>query len=135
MPLQSTVQHFSPYALALLSRQKLSAAHLSLHDKAPDRKQNKSLTVERVYKLINVLACIYACVRIAQCYHRYFIAEVPVSDSWYDQLITLTTLTMVKKARFVCASTIILGETLIGKSLAKLVVLCATGDVFDLIKK
>lgn len=137
MPLYSAIHHFSPEALAALCAHTSSKKEVFLSQPEKEQKSTKQhtwLTVDRAHKFINCAACLYALVRIGQCYHHHFISHTPPSDRWYDQLITLGDISMVKKLRFACASTIILGETLVGKSLAKLLLLCATGDITDLIE-
>jgi hypothetical protein len=137
MPLHGTLHHFSPDALASLQVHATPATEtysknneLISHVSA---KQKAWLTIEQMHTLINGAACVYALVRIAQCYHHYFISSTP-PEGRYNQLITIGDISMVKKIQFSVACGIVLGETLIAKSLAKLLVLCATGDITDLIE-
>lgn len=91
------------------------------------------LTAEQLYAAINCIACIYALARITHCYYAYCIADVH-PKAWYDRVLPVCNAPFIKKIRFGIASMVILGETLFGKSLAKLLVLCATGDVTDLVE-
>ncbi|MFI5332552.1 MAG: hypothetical protein ACHQVS_00455 [Candidatus Babeliales bacterium] len=143
VPAQSTPYHFSANALAALSQVASKTAcsntqmlHADDHLLLQKSEKNMSwLTVDRVHTLINSAACLYALIRIAQCYHRYFIAHAPQPERWYDQFITIGDITIVKKIRFTCAAVSILGETLVGKTLVKLLLVCATGDITDLIEQ
>ena len=140
MPLHSTLHHFSPDALASLQAHTTPMRDvlnpLTIHDSnnsSIPAKQNAWLTVDQMHRLINRAACVYALVRIVQCYHHYFISST-LPEGWYNQLIPLGDIGVVKKIQFSIACGIILGETLIGKSLAKLLLFCTTGDIIDLIE-
>lgn len=123
---------FSADALAFFQQEAQQSA-LVHHQTQQPEKRKKNLTTEQLYSAINTLACIYVLARIAQAYHGYFIVDTPPT-TWYDNLVPIRNTVLVKKMRFAIASLLILGETLLGKSLAKLIILCATGDVTDLIE-
>lgn len=114
MPLHGTMrtmQQFSLHALA------------SLHE--VDKPSNPAppvlvkpapwFTVERAHNAISVAACAYALTRIARSYEH--------------------NMSTANKMGFALNAAIIIGEALVIKSLAKLLLVCATGDITDLIEQ
>lgn len=140
VPAHSATHHFSANALAALSQTQAKIVSFSSPQCASELSQKSEkrtswFTVDRAHTLINSAAFLYALARIAYCYHHYFVADVPQPERWYDQFIIIGDSVIVKKIRFTCAAATILGETLVGKSLVKLLVVCATGDITDLIER
>lgn len=106
-----TMQQFSPHALALLHEVNKPL------DRVPSVsvKPAPGITVERAHNVLNVAACTYALVRIARSYKH--------------------NMTVANKTKFALNSAVIIGEALVIKSLAKLLLVCATGDITDLIEQ
>lgn len=98
------------------------------------------LSQATIEKAINIIACTYA---FAQIYNRYQAMHAPpgVDDSWTGSLKNaLSSLcpaliqTIGSHGMLFIDSTEIVFETLVYKAIAKLIVLCAYGDIGDFIK-
>lgn len=123
MPLHGTMrtmQQFSLHGLASLCKPLDPAPTVLVKPDTPPV-STSWITVERAHNVLSIAACVYVAARIAYNYQQGFGLHKKM--------------TVVNKTAFAFNSAVIIGEALVIKSLAKLLLLCATGDITDLIEQ
>lgn len=110
-------------------------AHVPLHLPHTAPQESSLLSYENAQRMINIATIIFATIKI---YERYqAIGVAPVHDQSWTLALTSWCPAMLHSVgmygNFLIDSTTIVFEALIYKAIAKLLLLCAHGDISDLI--